>query len=326
MAMDKTLKAFLDRFQIPEMRVGDFKRMDFNQTAQRLRESFFRATRSIESDLPSMAKVETLAVDGGEGSIKARLYTPVAAGIGPGPGVVFFHGGGFVMGSLDSHDIVCRRLAEAARVRVLSVDYRLAPENKFPAAHDDALAAWKWVMARGEILGMDPDRVAISGDSAGGNLATYVAQEMNRSGGPLPAFQLLFYPLVQFADIRTKKLSFQEGGFFLSPNLFDFFRDSYLSSESERMSVPVSPLFAGEDGFRGLPPTHVVLCGWDPLKDEGRAYADKLAHFGVPVTVREYPGMVHGFLNLTSVSVAARDAISQSGEVVGYALGSLSVD
>lgn len=326
MAIDQNLKAFLDRFNFPEVRVGDFRGMDLSQTTKRLRESFFRATRAVESDLPAMAKVETLPITGGDGPIKARLYTPLGAGIGPGPGIVFFHGGGFVLGSLDSYDIVCRRLAEGARARVLSVDYRLAPENKFPAAHEDALAAWKWVLENGEIIEFDPDRVAVSGDSAGGNLAAFVAQETGRTGEPGPAFQLLFYPLLQFADIRSKKMTFQEGGFFISPSLFDFFRDSYLDGEQDRMAAPVSPLFADEDSFRGLPPAHVVLCGWDPLKDEGRAYADKLAQFGVPVTVREHAGMVHGFMNLTAVSVPARDAIREAGQVAGHALGSLGTD
>jgi len=323
MPIDQNLKAFLDRFKWPEVRVGDFRSMDLNQTANRLRESFFRATRSVEGDLPSMASVETLPIRGGDGSIRARLYTPLGAGIGPGPGIVFFHGGGFVLGSLDSYDIVCRRLADGARARVLSVDYRLAPENKFPAAHDDALAAWEWVVENGEIIGFDPDRTAVAGDSAGGNLAAYVCQETNRTGAPGPAFQLLFYPLLQFADIRSKKMSFQEGGFFISPSLFDFFRDSYLGEETHRMSPPVSPLFACADSFSGLPPAHIVLCGWDPLKDEGMAYADKLAHHGVPVTTREHAGMVHGFMNLTSLSVPARDAIREAGEVAGRALGSV---
>ena len=321
MVMDAAIKAFLDRLKMPDVRVGDFRKLEFSQTADRLRESFFRATRSVEPDLPLMANVETLAIRGADGPIRARLYTPAGAGIGPAPGIVFFHGGGFVLGSLDSYDVVCRRLADGARARVLSVDYRLAPEHRYPSAHDDARAAWMWAVESAKIVGLDPERLAVSGDSAGGNLAAFVAQEMNRTGGPMPAFQLLFYPLVQFADIRSKKMRFQEGGFFISPSLFDFFRDSYLTSTEERMLPPVSPLFAGEDSFAGLPPAHVVLCGWDPLKDEGRAYADKLAHFGVPVTVREHAGMVHGFMNLTAVSLPARDAIRLAGQVAGRALG-----
>lgn len=139
----------------------------------------------------------------------------------------------------------------------------------------------------------------------------------------MPAFQLLIYPLVQFVDIRAKKMTFQEGGFFLSPNLFDYFRDSYIAKDTDRMDKRVSPLFAADDDFAGLPPAHMVLCGWDPLKDEGRAYASKLAVHGVPVTIREHPGMVHGFMNMTAVSNPARQAIQDAGIVVGKALGAL---
>ena len=145
---------------------------------------------------------------------------------------------------------------------------------------------------------------------------------MNRTGGHAPAFQLLLYPLVQFADIRTKKLTFQEG-FFISPKLFDYFRDAYIEADTDRMDIRVSPLFAPPEDFSGLPPTHMVLCGWDPLKDEGRAYASKLAAHGVPVTIREHPGMVHGFMNLTAISVPARDAIRDAGELVGRALSAI---
>ncbi|MEO0721164.1 MAG: alpha/beta hydrolase [Pseudomonadota bacterium] len=321
--IEDAMRAFLDRFRPPEMKLPDFSGLDWKQSTDRLRQSFYRASRSVEQDAPQMAELSTLAVDGADGPLRARLYTPLGAGIGPGPGIVFFHGGGFMLGDLDSHDMICKRLAEGSRCRVLSIDYRLAPEHRFPAAHDDARAAWLWVMKRADLIGMDPDRVAVCGDSAGGNLSAFIAQEMNRTGGPEPAFQLLLYPLVQFVDIRAKKMSFQEGGFFISPNLFDYFRNGYVEKQTDRMDKRVSPLFAPDEEFKGLPPAHFVLCGWDPLKDEGLAYADKMARWGVPVTVREHPGMVHGFMNLTAVSLPAREAIKDAGEVVGRALGSV---
>ncbi len=318
MAIDDTLRAFMDKLKMPE-----FSGMDWAGSTEGLRQSFYRASRSVERDLPDLAEISNLVVDGADGPLKARLYIPLAAGIGPAPAIVFFHGGGFVLGDLDSHDVVCRRLAAGSRCRVISIDYRLAPEHKFPTAHEDALAAWTWATERGDILGLDPDRIAVAGDSAGGNLSAYIAQETSRSDGIMPAFQLLLYPLVQFADIRAKKMTFQEGGFFLSPNLFDYFRDSYIAKDTERMDKRVSPLFADDDDFAGLPPAHMVLCGWDPLKDEGRAYASKLAAHGVPVTIKEHPGMVHGFMNMTAVSNPARQAIQDAGEVVGKALGAL---
>ena len=319
MAIDDTFRSFMQKFKLPEM-----PSVDWHGQTQKLRNSFYRASRSVERDLPELAEISNLIVDGADGPLPARLYIPLAAGVGPSPAIIFFHGGGFVLGDLDTHDVVCRRLAASARCRVLSVDYRLAPEHKFPAAHDDALAVWNWAVERGDILNFDPDRLAVCGDSAGGNLAAFIAQEMNRTGGVMPAFQLLLYPLVQFVDIRAKKMTFQEGSFFISPNLFDYFRDSYVGKETERMDPRVSPLFAADDDFSGLPPTHMVLCGWDPLKDEGRAYASKLAAHGVPVTIREHSGMVHGFMNMTAVSVPAREAIHAAGDVVGRALGAIT--
>ncbi len=316
MAMDDTLRSFMDKLKIP-----DFSEMDWVGSTDSLRQSFFRASRSVERDLPDLAEISNLAVDGADGPLKARLYVPLAAGVAPAPAIVFFHGGGFVLGDIDTHDVLCRRLAASARCRVLSVDYRLAPEHRFPAAHKDALAAWEWATQRNNILGFDPDRIAVAGDSAGGNLSAFIAQEAGRTGVLMPAFQLLLYPLVQFVDIRAKRMSFQEGGFFISPNLFDYFRDNYIERETDRMDARVSPLFAPDDDFAGLAPTHLVLCGWDPLKDEGKAYAAKLAAHGVPVTIKEHPGMVHGFMNMTAVSTSARKAIEEAGFVVGKALG-----
>ncbi len=320
MAFDDTFRDFMQKLKVPEL---DWNGPDWKTTADKLRKSFFRASRSVERDLPQLAEISNLVVDGADGHLPARLYTPLAAGVGPAPAILFFHGGGFVLGDLDSHDVVCRRLAAGSRCRVLSISYRLAPESRFPTAHRDAAAAWKWATERGDILGFDPDRIAVAGDSAGGNLAAFISQEMNRTGGAMPAFQLLLYPLVQFVDIRAQKLTFQEGSFFISPNLFDYFRDSYIENETDRMDPRVSPLFADDDDFAGLPPAHMVLCGWDPLKHEGQAYAAKLSAHGVPVTIREHSGMVHGFMNMTAVSVAAREAIHAAGEVVGRALGAI---
>lgn len=316
MAMDDTLRSFMDKFKIP-----DISDMDWKGSTDGLRQSFYRASRSVERDLPDLAEISNLIVDGADGPLKGRLYVPLAAGVTPAPAIVFFHGGGFVLGDIDTHDVLCRRLAASARCRVLSVDYRLAPENRFPDAHRDAFAAWEWATQRNNILGFDPDRIAVAGDSAGGNLSAFIAQEAGRKGTLMPAFQLLLYPLVQFVDIRAKRMSFQEGGFFISPNLFDYFRDNYIERETDRMDPRVSPLFAPDADFAGLAPTHLVLCGWDPLKDEGKAYAAKLAAHGVPVTIKEHPGMVHGFMNMTAVSNPARKAIEEAGLVVGKALG-----
>lgn len=307
---------WMNKLKLPDLNdVGWFESVDG------LRQSFFRASRSVERDIPDMTEISNLIVNGASEGLRARLYVPRAAGVAPAPAIVFYHGGGFVLGNLDSHDVICRRLADSSRCRVIAIDYRLAPEHKFPAAHDDALASWQWIIDNAHILGFDPDRMAVAGDSAGGNLAAFLCQETKRTEIAMPAFQLLLYPLVQFADIRDNKLSFQEGGFFISPAMFDYFRDSYIGESDQRMDVRVSPLFASSEDFQALPPAHVVLCGWDPLKHEGQAYVDKLAAHGVPVTVKQHPGMVHGFMNLTGVLVPAREAIHEAGRVVGHALG-----
>jgi len=296
---------------------------DLRLPIERLRQQFFRMDYSGEPDAPELAEVKLLTVPGPSGPLKARLYVPLGAGIPPGPGILFFHGGGFVLGDLESHDMICRRMAEGSRCRVLAIDYRLAPETCFPCAHDDALAAWQWISNHGEEIGIDHRRIAVAGDSAGGNLAAFICQQMNREGGPMPAFQLLLYPLLQFADIRSKKMSPQESGFFISVGLFEFFRGHYLPSPETFMDPRISPLFAPAEELRNLPPAHIIVCGWDPLHDEGLAYAAKLRAMGIQVSEKEYPSMVHGFLNLTHISATARTAAREVGKVTGEALGAI---
>lgn len=316
--------SFMNMFdKLPLQSMPTFDSLNWKSTVNTLRRNFHAATRALEKDAPEMAAVEHLVIEHEHTLLKARHFTPLGAGVGPGPAIVFHHGGGFVVGDIDSHDMICRRLADASRCRVISMSYRLAPENKFPAAHDDAIANWAWVLENAEQLKIDPERLAVCGDSAGGNLSVFITHEAQRRGLQTPAFQLLLYPLLQFADIKSKKLTFQEGGFFIAQGLFEYFRDSYIESEDERMDTRVSPLFADDVDHRALAPAHIVLCGWDPLNDEGRAYAQKLESFGLPVTLQEHPGMVHGFMNLTALSEPVRDAIRQAGGTVGRHLGAL---
>ncbi|HPF24151.1 MAG TPA: alpha/beta hydrolase, partial [Hyphomonas sp.] len=154
MNLDQTIRQFIDRFTMP-----DLKNLDWKATAERLRQQFYVASHAIEKDAPEMADISHLLIPGGAGGVKARFYTPLGAGIAPGPGIVFFHGGGFVIGDLESHDMLCKRLAEGSRCRVLAIDYRLAPENKFPSAHEDAVSVWRWVQANAAKLGLDPERL-----------------------------------------------------------------------------------------------------------------------------------------------------------------------
>lgn len=315
MTFDDAFRSFREKLHLPEMQP-----LDLRLPIERLRQQFFRMDYSAEPDAPELADVRILTVPGPAGPLKARLYVPLGAGVPPGPGILFFHGGGFVLGDLDSHDMICRRLAEGSRCRVLAIDYRLAPETRFPCAHEDALAAWGWLSEQGGKIGIDPRRIAVAGDSAGGNLAAFLCQEMSRSGGPMPAFQLLLYPLLQFADIRRKKMSPQESGFFISASLFEFFRGHYLPDPKTYMDPRISPLFASAEELKPLPPAHVVVCGWDPLHDEGLAYAAKLRAVGVQVSEVEYASMVHGFMNLTHISATARSAIRDAGRITGNAI------
>ena len=298
----------------------DAIQMDWSTQVVRMRQAFIRAAQSIETDVPELAMIEDISVGGAESSLGARVYTTLAAGVPPGPGIVFYHGGGFVLGDIESFDTICKRLADASRSRVLSVGYRLAPEHKFPAQVDDAVASFKWAVENAESWGADPERIAVGGDSAGGNLCINITRAASKGDCPMPAFQLLVYPLTQFVDIKEKGIKLQEGPF-LSTALFEFFRSAYLHEGQDRMDPRISPLFIQE--FNGLPPAHIITAGWDPLRDEGKAYAAKLAAAGVKVTERDYAGQPHGFFNTTSVSMPARQAIVDAGEIVGRALGAL---
>lgn len=250
--------------------------------------------------------------------LPARIYTPFASGAPPSPLLVFYHGGGFVVGDLETHDGLCRRLAAAGRVRVASVAYRLAPQHRFPAAVDDALAAFDWCAGPGaHALGVDPTRVAVGGDSAGGNLAAVVAQQRRASSGPKPAFQVLLYPWLQLVETNIKRLKALEGHV-LSHAVLEKAREAYVPKETDAHHPLISPLM--ENDLSGLAPGAVITAGLDPLHYEGRAYADRLAAAGAPVAYRHYPRAPHGFMQATAVLESARQAVAEAGRLVSAAL------
>jgi acetyl esterase len=222
--------------------------------------------------------------------LPARLYTP---SLSRGGLLVFFHGGGFMYGDLESHDPACRFLAERSGARVLAIDYRLGPEQPFPAAYDDAVAAYRWVVEHADELGVDPQRLAVGGDSAGGNLAIGVAIEAARSGLPL-AFQLLVYPVTDAVRDTESARLFAEG-FYLTRAFMDLAGASYVAGTDPR-EPQVSPAYA--DLPPGLAPAYVATAGFDPLRDEGEAFARALAASGAAVEVRRYDDLIHGFLNV----------------------------
>ncbi|PRC44476.1 lipase [Mycobacterium sp. ITM-2017-0098] len=246
---------------------------------------------SFKQHIP-VASVTDITVAGAVGPRDARHYRtdePEA------PLLVFFHGGGHVIGSIDTHDDLCREICRTGRVHVLSVDYRLAPEHKAPAGSDDAYAAYRWACDHAAELGADPRRVAVGGDSAGGNLAALVAIRARDDGAPQPALQLLLYPVTDYAG-QTRSQTLFARGFFLTKRDMDWFSERFLGGAQVDEADPrVSPLRSPD--LSGLSPALVVTAGFDPLRDEGRHYADAMRGAGTPVDYREYGSVVHGFAN-----------------------------
>lgn len=238
--------------------------------------------------------------------LPARLYTPTDAPA-TGPLLVFLHGGGFIYGDLDSHDAPCRYLAERAHVRVLAIDYRLAPEHPFPAAYDDSWAAFRWAHEHAGEIGADPQRIGVGGDSAGGNLAAGVAIEAARAGLPCAA-QLLIYPAT---DNRhpTRSADLFAHGFFLTEQFMFLATDSYARNADDVEDPRFSPVFA--DLPAGLAPAWVFTAGFDPLRDEGEAYVQQLAAAGVAAKLTRFPDQIHGFLNV----LVGRSALAATSEI-----------
>jgi acetyl esterase len=262
---------------------------------------------SFKQDIP-VARVTNLSITGPAGPIPARHYSPVAAGVAPL--LVFYHGGGQVIGSLDTHDDLCRKICRDGAMHVLSVDYRLAPEHKAPAGADDAFAAFVWAGDHASDLGADADRVAIGGDSAGGNLAALVAQRARNEGPGLPALQLLFYPVTNYRD-ETRSQTLLAEGYFLTKHDLNWFRSRYLDGAQIDASDPrVSPLLA--DDLTGLPPALVLTGGFDPLRDEGQQYADAMSAAGVTVDHRQFGSLVHGFANFFPLGGGSATAVAET--------------
>jgi acetyl esterase/lipase len=257
-----------------------------------------------KGDREPVGRVEDRRIPGPASPIPVRIYTP--SGSGSFPVLVYFHGGGWVIGNIETHDAPCRALTNTANSIVVSVDYRLAPEHRFPAAVEDCYAATRWVAEYAAEIAGDASRIAVGGDSAGGNLAAAVALAARDRGGPPLVFQLLVYPVT---DHRFDTPSYRDNadGYFLTRDAMLWFWGHYLESEETGGSPLASPLRA--EDLRRLPPAFVMTAEYDPLRDEAEAYASRLRDAGVPVTVKRYDGTIHGFFSLANVLSAGKQGM-----------------
>ncbi|MBB1092568.1 alpha/beta hydrolase [Rhodopseudomonas palustris] len=275
--------------------------------------AYYLAARVVSNPDPrELASVQSIVIPGPAGDIPARVYTPktLRQDDGLSPALVFFHGGGWVIGNLDTHDVVCRAIADEGQLIVVSVDYRLAPEHKFPAAVEDAIAATQWIADNARKLGIDAEQLSVGGDSAGGNLSAVVTIHARDHGGPMLAGQVLIYPATDFAMNHPSHHE-PETSVLLTHSVIRWFRDHYLTGAHDEKDWRASP--ARVETLAGLPPAFVMTAGADPLRDEGDEYARRLADAGVPVTHRTYPGQFHGFFTMGKVLQQANVAVAEIG-------------
>ncbi len=311
MPIDPHAKRLLD--MLAAAGTPDFARL--SPTA--MRQSFCDLARMVDAADEPIGRVDNIVIPGPAGELFARVYTPIASTDEAMPALVYFHGGAWVFGELDTHEGTCRILADEAGCRVVSVEYRLAPEHRFPAAVEDAYAATRWVAEHVGVLAIDPARLGIAGDSAGATLVAAVCQLASKDGPDL-ALQVLLCP-VMGADMDTDSRRTLAQGYFIDQAMMRWAFDLYRPLESEVQRDPrMFPLAAAD--FRGLPPAHVHTAEFDPLRDEGKLYADRLAAAGVPVQYTCHPGMVHHFYGMVRAVPKARTALQRVGAAVRAAM------
>jgi acetyl esterase len=275
---------------------------------QEAREATKEVFRELGGPLAPVSKIENRTLPGPGGNLPIRVYTPNENR--PLPVLVYFHGGGWVICDLDTHDAICCALADAAGCLVVSVDYRLSPEHKFPAAPEDAYAVVKWLSENAETISGDSTRIAVGGDSAGGNLSAVVSLMARDRGGPRLVFQLPIYPVTNLASFDTDSYRDFAKGYMLSKAQMEWFRGHYLADEKDASLPYASPLLAKD--LSGLPPALVITAEFDVLRDEGEAYAERLKQAGVPVRCLRYDGMIHPFFSLGGVLDRTRAAYEEA--------------
>lgn len=310
MTLDPQAKAILD-----QLAAEDGPAL-YEMAPAQAREMYGAMAQAMDSlDIPIGAVSDRL-ITGPSADIPVRVYTPVA-GSGALPVLVWFHGGGWVIGNITTHDTLCRTLANAAGCLVVSVDYRLAPEDPFPAAVDDCYAALQWVQNNASEIGGDANRIAVGGDSAGGNLAAVVALKARNEKGPQICLQLLAYPVTDARMETGSYRAFAEGHLLEAKSMAWFF-DQYAPGALDRLQPYLSPLLART--LKNLPPAYIITAGYDVLRDEGKAYAEALEAAGNDVTYVNYEGMVHGFLNMQAVLDTSKTAIKDAAKALEKAL------
>jgi len=292
----------------------------YTLTTSAAREALAVAQR-LPVALPPTTVADTTFPVGPTGRVPIRVVRPVGAD-GPLPVVMYFHGGGWMLGDTATHDRLIRELSHGARAAVVFVDYDRAPEAKYPIANEQAYAATRYVAENGGTLGLDPGRIAVAGDSAGGNMATVVALMAKERGGPQLVLQLLYYPVTDASMTQESYATFADG-FWLLAKAMPWFWDAYLPDKTARQQITVSPLNATIEQLRGLPPTLIIVSENDVLRDEGEAYAQKLMHAGVSVASTRYNGTIHDFVMINAISETpqVRGAIAQGVAALRAALG-----
>jgi len=278
---------------------------DLNGDIDEFRSQF--AEMGLPSEPTAVGRTQDLSIPGPDGEIPVRVYTP--KGHGPYPVLVYFHGGGWVIGNIETHDGICRDLCTGASALVISVGYRLAPENKFPAATEDCYAATLWAAKEAASLGGDPNRIAVGGDSSGGNLAAVTALMIRDRGGPTLCHQLLVYPVTDHS-FNTPSYEENREGYFLTRELMEWFWEKYLPEGSTGDDPMSSPLRAGD--LSGLPSATVLTAEFDPLRDEGELYAERLKEAGVNTQLTRYDGLFHGFFAMGVAMDRAQDAMNET--------------
>jgi len=296
----------------------DLARTEYDESMKLLSGNWLAETMLWGGGVP-IGEVIDRTIPGAAGPIAVRIYKPQVTAGRKLPAMLWLHGDGWCLGSLDGYDAVCRYFAAHCELIVVAVDYRLAPEHRFPAALDDGMAAWKFLATEAGILGANPAQLVIAGDSAGANLATVLAA-MLRDQPSKPAFQLLICPICDLA-LDTPSMTSCGTGFLLTRDMLAWFRDLYLADQALIADPRVSPLRA--DDLRGLPPTLLVTAGFDPLRDEGKAYAERLKQAGVAAIHREFDALTHGFIGMRGTLQGAARAMDEIAAGLRHELATL---